>query len=115
MSSLAMDSEKIQRVRRFIASGFYTDPEVLDSIEVVLVDRHYERLMHDIEICSGIEQDSCDELAVRLYSQVVVDLKQSPQADRSRLRDVVADVVVGSLDKLVRLALMHKTTSLHTR
>jgi hypothetical protein len=110
-----MDSEKIQRVRRFIASGFYTDPEVLDSIEVVLVDRHYERLMRDIEICSGLDQDSCDEIAVRLYSQVVVDLRQSPQADRNRLSDVVADVVVGSLDKLVRLALMHKTTSLHTR
>ena len=110
-----MDLKKIQRVRLMITSGFYTDPEVLDDIEEVLVERHYARLMCDIERCSKVNQDSCDEEAVKAHAQIVDDLIQYPLGDCNIYHAIVADVVANSLRKLADLVFMHNTVSLHAR
>ena len=102
----SMNSTKIQRVRRLIADGVYTNSDILDSIEEILVHRHYDRLMRDIESHSELAEDRCDEIAVGLYSQIVVDLKHCPEGNRKRYDDAVADVVASSLGKLAEMLLM---------
>jgi hypothetical protein len=96
---VTMDSRKIQRVRRLVASDFYTDPEVLDSILEALVDRHCGQLVRDIERCDKVNQDICEEQAVRVHAQIVDDLKQYPLGDGDRYHEIVADVVAGPQEK----------------
>lgn len=112
-----MDSKKIQRVRRLIAGGFYTDPEILESLEHVLVERHWERLVRDIDGCNDVClcRNSCDEQAAGVHAQIVDDLMQYPLGDGDKYHDILADTVAGSLRKLADLALAHKTMSLHPR
>ena len=109
-----MDSNKIQRVRRLIAGGFYTDPEVLDAILEVLADRHCGRLVRDIESCGAVNPDSCEEQAVGVHAQIVEDLKQHPTGDGDRCHDLVADVVAGSLRKLADLVFPGKAATLRS-
>ena len=108
-----MDSRKIQRVRRLIASGFYTDPEVLDSILEALVDRHCGALVRDIEKCGNVSRENCDEEAVGLHVQIVDDLTRCPPGESKKYHTVVADVVTSSLRKLADLTSWHKAVSLH--
>ncbi|MHC4565446.1 MAG: hypothetical protein ACYTE3_06760 [Planctomycetota bacterium] len=112
---VAVDSKKIQRVRWLIAGGLYTDPEVLDSIEHVLVDRHYERLVGDIEKCGTFRQDSCDVQAAGVHAQIVDDLMQYPLGEGDRYHEVVADVAVSSLRKLANLIFAGKAMTLRSR
>lgn len=115
MLGFVMDSKKIQRVRRLIAGGFYTDPEILETLEHVLVERHWVRLVRDIDRCKDvcITQDSCDEQAAGVHAQIVDDLMQYPLGDK--YHDILADMVAGSLRKLADLALARKTMTLHPR
>ncbi len=115
MLGVDMDSRKIQRVRRLIAGGFYTDPEVLDSILEVLAVRHCGRLLCDIEKCGKVNQDSCDEQAVGVHAQIVEDLMQYPIGAGDSYHGIVANVVGGSLKKLADLVVRHKAVSLHAR
>jgi hypothetical protein len=115
MLVVTMDLKKTQRVRRLIASGFYTDPEVLDPILESLVDRHCGQLVHDIERCDKVNQESCEKQAVGVHAQIMDDLKQYPLGDGDKYHEIVADVVASSLRKLADLASMHKAVSLHAR
>lgn len=112
---VVMDSKKIQRVRRLIAGGFYTDPEVLDYIEQVLVDRQFGELLRDIKKCGRVNRDSCDEKAVGVHAQIVDDLMRYAVAGGDRYHDIVADVVASSLRKLKDLIFMHKSVRLHAK
>ena len=62
-----MDSRKIQRVRRLIADNIYTDPQILDSLERMIVERHFEQLLSDIEKCCKINRERSDEQAIEVY------------------------------------------------
>jgi hypothetical protein len=115
MLVVTMDLKKTQRVRRLITSGFYTDPEVLDPILESLVDRHCGQIVHDIERCDKVSQESCKEQAVGVHAQIVDDLMEYPPGGDKRYHAIVADVVASSLRKLADLASMHKAVSLHAR
>ena len=110
-----MDSKKILRVRRLIAAGFYTDPEILDSLEQMLVDRHYERLVRDSEKCDKVNQDSCDKKAAGVHAQIVDDLMRHKMGEGGRYHEIVADVVGGSLRKLATLIFAGKAMNLRSR
>ncbi len=110
-----MDSHKIQRVRELIAGGFYTDPEVLDSIGELLAEKHPELLLRDIEKCGKVSRDNCDEEAVRVHTLIVDDLMQYPVRDSGKCHDIVADVVARSLRKIADLALMQKRAGVHAK
>ncbi|MHC4743163.1 MAG: hypothetical protein ACYS8Z_14710 [Planctomycetota bacterium] len=100
-----MNSRKVQRVRKLIADGVYTNSNVLDSIEEVLVRRHYERLMHDIESHSDIAEHRCDEIAAVVYSQAVKELRCRTEGRTATYDDVVAAFLAGSLGTLTKLVL----------
>lgn len=100
-----MNSTKIQRARQLIADGVYTNSDVLDSIEEILVRRHYERLMRDIESHAYVAEGRCEEIAVLVYSQAVRELRRRPEGRRNRYDDVVAAFFAGSLGTLTKLAL----------
>lgn len=110
-----MDSKKVQRVRRLIASGFYTDPEVLDSIEDLLVERHCEQLVRDIEKCGKVNRDSCDENAAGMHAQIVDDLMRYPLGEGDKYHEIVVDVVASSLRKLANLMFPGKAVTLRSR
>ena len=103
--TVLMNSTKIQRVRQLIAHGVYTNPDVLDSIEEVLVHRQYNRLMRDIRSHSEVAEDRCDEIAVVVYSQAVKELRCRPKGRSNRYDDVVAAFLAGSLGALTKLIL----------
>ena len=109
-----MDSKKIQRVRRLVAGGFYTDPEVLEFIEDVLVERHYEWLVRDIEKCVMVSQGSCVKQAAGVHARVVDDLRQYPLGEGDRCHEAVADVVAGSATKLATLIFAGKAMTLRS-
>jgi len=100
-----MDSKKIQRARRLIAGGFYTDAEILDFIENVLVERQFERILSDIENCDEINLERSDEQAVEVHCQIVDDLKRYAHGNGEMDRRIVADVIAGSLRSLAKPAL----------
>ena len=110
-----MNSTKIQRVRRLIADGVYTNPDILNSIEEILVHRHYDRLMHDIESHSELAEDRCDEIAVIVYSQAVKELRCRPEGRRNRYDDVVAAFLAGSLGALTKLVLARSAIGHNSR
>lgn len=103
--TVLMNSTKIQRVRRLIADGVYTNSDVLDCIEEILVHRHYDRLMRDIESHSEVAEDRCDEIAVVVYSEAVKELRRRPAGRRNRYDDVVAAFFACSLGALTKLVL----------
>ncbi len=109
-----MDAKKTKRVRRLIASGFYSDPDVLDSILQVVADRHCGRLIDDVQRCVTAEQNSCDEQAAGVHAQAAEDLMQC-QIGGGRRHNVVANAVGGWLRKLAGLFFAGRAVNLRPR
>ena len=114
---VAMDSKKIKRVRRLIAGNFYTDPEVLDTIEEILVERRWELIVRDINKCNDvcILQNNCDEKAAGVHAEIMDDLMQYTIGEGDGCHNILADIVAGSLRKLASLIFAGNTMTLRSR
>ena len=104
---VAMDYKKIERVRRQITCGFYTDTEVLGFIEEVLVEKKWDILVSDIENCRDIcvSRNNCDQKAVGVYAKIVEELMKCHMEIGDSYHEILANIMYGSVYKLSKISI----------
>jgi len=104
-----MDWKKIQRARRRIEEGFYTDSEVLKRIEKGLRRKRFcARVLQVLDEGPNEEEKKTRDIATGVLSNILLDLKKCPEGKGHLYRDIVAEIFASSLVELVDISLMRR-------